>query len=41
MCAPWVMHWFPGMTPDKFAEGWWSLSGYVAMLEFVTAQTEG
>lgn len=35
MCQAWVLHYFPGMTQREFEQGNWSLSGYVAMYDFV------
>lgn len=34
MCQPWVLNLFPGMTLVEFEEGYWSVSGYVAMWDF-------
>lgn len=31
MFTPWLAHLFPGVTMRSLNEGYWSLSGYVAM----------
>ena len=31
MYQPWLAHYFPGVTLEQLEQGYWSLSGYVAM----------
>lgn len=38
LCQPWVLHYFPGMTPKTFRDGDWSLSLYAGMWDFVKEQ---
>jgi hypothetical protein len=34
MFQPWLAHLFPGVTLPLLEQGYWSLSGYVAMADF-------
>lgn len=38
MWQPWVAHYFPGLTLQQLEAGYWSLSGYVAMYDFVSKE---
>jgi len=40
MFQPWLAHWFPGVTLEQLERGYWSLDGYVAMLDFVRESTK-
>lgn len=35
MYQPWLAHFFPGVTLLALEEGYWSMSGYVAMADLV------
>jgi hypothetical protein len=35
MYQPWLAHWFPGVTIQQLEQGYWTMGGYVAMLEYV------
>jgi hypothetical protein len=34
MWQPWLAHLFPGVTLQQLEQGYWTLSGYVAMGDF-------
>jgi hypothetical protein len=34
MYQPWLAHTFPGATLEQLQNGYWTLSGYVAMADY-------
>lgn len=35
LCQPWVLHYFPSMTLDRFERGEWTIPLYVGMWDFI------
>jgi hypothetical protein len=35
MFAPWLARHYPGVTMEQLAKGYWSMSGYVAMADYI------
>jgi hypothetical protein len=41
MYQPWLAHHYPGLTLEQLERGYWTMSGYVAMRDFITDRAEG
>lgn len=38
LSAPWVNHWFPGVTMEQLVRGYWSMALYIAMYDFAKGE---
>jgi len=41
MYQPWLAHTFPGLNLQQLQQGYWTLSGYVAMADYARDGTGG